>query len=95
MGSEDSFFQNDDQPNDQERQAMEEFEQNDKIIDDRLGEVVERIDGLKQQVKNIGATNDVINKKVVRNKEAVTKAIKNIKTENEKLKVIIEKVSYR
>lgn len=82
MGSEDSFFQNDKEPNDEERQAMEEFEMNDKIIDERLGGVVDRIDGLKNQVKTIGATNDIIHKKVVKNTEAVTKVTKNIKTEN-------------
>lgn len=53
---------------------------NDKVIDDRLGGVVNRIDGLKQQVKNIGAANDVIHKKVVKNNEAVGRVTKNIKT---------------
>ena len=59
---------------------MEEFKAQDQIMDDRLGGIVDRIEGLKQQARRIGEANDEVHTRVQKNTKAVGDMTKKIKT---------------
>lgn len=70
---------------------MEAYKKKDEEMDIVLDEIIQVVGGVTKKVKGINEKQDEVNKKVEAGNKKAIQLERRIKTDNEKLKVIIEK----